>query len=121
MATLLVIEDELEVIDVLKDYFKHHGVEVLSAATGEEGLTLLEQKKPDLVLLDMKLGAGMSGMEVLRKARALHTKTQIVVVSAVDDENVSNMALGLGASGYVTKPLTLQTIEEVVLSRLKGV
>ena len=119
MATLLVIEDELEVVDVLKDYFSHHGVEVLSAATGEEGLILIEQKKPDLVLLDMKLGAGISGMEVLRKARGLNTKSQIVVVTAVDDENVAKLATGLGAAGYVTKPLTLQELEKVVLSRLK--
>lgn len=120
MATLLVIEDELEIIDVLRDYFKRHGVTVISASTGEEGLVLLEQKKPDLVLLDMKLGAGISGMEVLMKARALDTKAQIVVVTAVDDENVSKLAIGLGASGYVTKPLTVQEIEKVVLSRLKS-
>lgn len=120
MPTLLVIEDELEIIDSLKDYFKLHGVEVLSAPTGEQGLTLLEEKKPDMVLLDMKLGAGISGLEVLRRAKAMNTTAKIVVVTAVDDQNVATMATGLGASGYVTKPLTMQDIEKVVLSRLKS-
>ena len=119
MPILLVVEDELEIVDYLRDYFKMHGVEVIAAATGEEGLVLLEQKKPDMVLLDMKLGAGISGMEVLRRAKALNTKAQIVVVTAVDDQNVADMARGLGAAGYVTKPLTMQEIEKVVLSRLK--
>ncbi len=119
MATLLVVEDELEIVDYLRDYFKMHGVEVIAAATGEEGLALLEQKKPDMVLLDMKLGAGISGMEVLRRAKGLNSKAQIVVVTAVDDQNVADMARGLGAAGYVTKPLTMQEIEKVVLSRLK--
>ena len=120
MPSLLIIEDELEIVDYLCDYFKLHGVEVLSAPTGEEGLTILSDKKPDLVLLDMKLGAGMSGLEFLRRAKATKSTAQIIVVTAVDDQNVANMAKGLGAADYVTKPLTLQDIERVVLSRLKG-
>jgi DNA-binding response OmpR family regulator len=119
MPTLLVIEDELEVTDYLKEYFKHHGIEVFSAGTGEEGLAVLKQKKPDLVLLDMKLGAGISGMEVLRRAKEAGSTAQIIVVTAVEDQNVADMAKGLGAAGYVTKPLTMQAIEKVVLSRLK--
>ena len=119
MPNLLIIEDELEIVDSLRDYFKHHGVEVLSSSSGEEGLTILSEKKPDLVLLDMKLGAGMSGLEFLRRAKAAKSTAQIIVVTAVDDQNVATMAKGLGAADYVTKPLTLQDIERVVLSRLK--
>ena len=119
MSSLLIIEDELEVVDSLKEYFKHHSVEVASAPTGEEGLTILAEKKPDVVLLDMKLGAGMSGLEFLRRAKAAKSAAQIIVVTAVDDQNVATMAKGLGAADYVTKPLTLQDIERVVLSRLK--
>ena len=119
MPKLLLVEDELEVVDTLKDYFTHHGVEVTNAPSGEEGLTLLESQKPDVVLLDMKLGAGISGLEFLRRAKAAKAKVQIIVVTAVDDDNVSNMAKGLGAVDYVTKPLTLQDIDRVVLSRLK--
>ncbi len=119
MAKLLVVEDELEVVDYLKDYFQHHGVQVFTASSGEEGLKVLTEQNPDVVLLDMKLGAGISGLEFLRKAKAAKSKAQIIVVTAVDDENVSNMAKGLGAADYVTKPLTLQEIDRVVLSRLK--
>ena len=119
MPKLLLVEDELEVVDYLKDYFVHHGVEVFTASNGEEGLGLLASEKPDVVLLDMKLGAGISGLEFLRKARLTKGTTQIIVVTAIDDDNVSTMAKGLGAIDYVTKPLTLGDIDRVVLARLK--
>ena len=119
MPKLLVVEDELEVVDTLKDYFTHHGVEVATASSGEEGLKLLSELAPDVILLDMKLGAGISGLEFLRRAKMEKSKAHIIVVTAVDDENVSQMAKGLGAADYVTKPLTLQDIDRVVLSRLK--
>jgi len=119
MPRLLVVEDELEVVDHLKMYFQHHGVEVLSAATGEEGLKILADQKPELVLLDMKLGAGISGLEFLRRAKAAKSESKIIVVTAVDDQNVADMARGLGAADYVTKPLTLPDLERVVLTRLK--
>ena len=119
MPKLLLVEDELEVADYLKDYFTHHGVEVITANTGEDGLKLLADYSPDVVLLDMKLGAGISGLEFLRRSKSAKTKTQIIVVTAVDDENVSQMAKGLGAVDYVTKPLALQDIDRVVLARLK--
>ncbi len=120
MPKLLVVEDELEVVDTLRDYFNHHGVEVVTALTGEEGLKLLAIHNPDVVLLDMKLGAGISGLEFLRWAKmTVKGNSQIIVVTAVDDDNVATMAKGLGAVDYVTKPLTLQDIDRVVLSRLK--
>ncbi len=119
MPKLLVVEDELEVVDYLKDYFVHHGVEVFTATSGEDGLKILIDQKPNVVLLDMKLGAGMSGLEFLRHAKAAKAVSQIIVVTAVDDDNVATMAKGLGAAAYVTKPLTLQDIDRVVLSRLK--
>ena len=119
MPSLLIIEDELEVVDYVRDYFKHNGVEVFSAVNGEEGWQILSENKPEVVLLNMKLGAGVSGLEFLRRAKAAKSASQIIVVTAVDDQNVYTMAKGLGAADYVTKPLTLQDIERVVLSRLK--
>ena len=121
MPKLLLVEDELEVVDTLKDYFQRHGVEVLVANSGEDGLELLTAQAPDVVLLDMKLGAGISGLEFLRRAKRAKSKAQIIVVTAVDDENVSRMSQGFGPADYVTKPLTLQDIDRVVLSRLKKV
>ena len=117
---ILIVDDELEVIDHLKSYFESHGLEVYTASTGEQALSLLEAHKPQLVLLDIKLGSGITGVEVLRRARASKHKASIVVITAVDDRNVTDMAKGLGAVDYITKPFSLEELEKVVLSRLKS-
>ena len=120
MPRILIIEDETDVANVLKDYFTLHGLEVLTASTGEEGLTVLQEKNPTLVLLDMKLGEGLSGMEVLRRAKAAKTNATFIVVTAVDDRNVLDLAKGLGAVDYITKPVSTKDLERAVLSRLKS-
>lgn len=117
MPSLLIVEDEIDVAQHIRDYFSLRGVEVACAATGEEGLAILSEKKPDLVLLDMKLGAGISGLEFLRRARIAKTASRIVVVTAVDDQNVQDMARGLGAADYVTKPLVVEDLERVVFQK----
>ena len=117
---LLVVDDEAEVTDYLKSFFERQGLDVLTAGTGEKGLTLLQSEQPSVALLDLRLGEGLSGMEVLRRAKAAKTPTQIVVVTAVEDRHVAEMALGLGASDYIVKPFILQDLERVVLARLKS-
>lgn len=116
---MLIVEDELELVDQLREYFQSRGLEVHTAQTGEKGLEKLSSEKPDLVLLDLKLGAGITGIEFLRRARAAKTAAQIVVVTAVDDENMVEMARGLGAVEYVPKPFSLSMLEKAVLPRLK--
>ncbi len=98
----------------------------IKAGLGKMGLTepaavLLARELPrnNFVLLDIKLGAGITCIEFLRKARAAKASAQIVVVSAVDDENMVEMAKGLGAVDYVPKPFSVATLDKVVLSRLK--
>lgn len=119
MSSLLIVEDEVDVAQHVRDYFSLQGVEVHCATTGEEGLAILAEKKPELVLLDMKLGAGISGLEFLRRAKLAKTASRIIVVTAVDDQNVQDMARGLGAADYVTKPLVVEDLARVVLSKLK--
>jgi len=121
VPSLLVIDDELEVTGYLKEYFQAHGLEVSVATTGEDGLALLtSENPPHLALLDLKLGSGISGLEVLRRAKVAKTKAQIIVVTAVDDRNVAEMAKGFGAVDYITKPFSLEELDRVVLSRLKS-
>ncbi len=119
MPRILIIEDEPEVVRVLNQYFTQHGLEVLTAQSGEEGLKMIFEKKPELVILDLKLGEGVSGIEVLRRAKAAGAIAEFVVVTAVDDQNVTDLAKGLGAVDYVTKPVSTKDLERTILSRLK--
>lgn len=116
---ILIVEDEAEAANSLKDYFQRQGLEVLTASSGEKGLELLNAEKPALVLLDMRLEEGLTGMEVLRRAKQAKTQALIVVLTAVDDRNVIQLAKGLGASDYLTKPFRLEDLKRVVLDRLK--
>lgn len=117
---ILIVDDEPDVTNSLKDYFQAQGLEVLTASSGEKGLELLNSEKPALVLLDMRLEEGLSGMEVLRRAKAAKSKAEIVVVTAVDDRNVIDLARGLGAADYLTKPFKLEDLKRVVLDRLNA-
>lgn len=117
-GSILLIEDDVGFLDFLEKFFKRQNLEVFTATNGEEGLTLLSEKKPSVVLLDMKLGVGMTGMEVLRLAKQLKLNIPIVVVTAIENENVAELAKGLGAAGYLTKPFQSKDLEEVVLSHL---
>ena len=117
--TLLVVEDELEVADYLRDYFQAHGVKVLNAHTGEQALEAISSGQPAAVLLDLKLGSGMSGIEVLRQVRANRSTIPVIVLTAVDDQNMVDMAKGIGATDYLTKPFSVTGLEKAVLPYLK--
>ncbi len=116
---ILVVDDEPDVTAYLKDYFQKQGFDVFTASSGEEGLNTLLSEKPALVLLDLRLGDSFSGLEVLRRAILAKAKSEIIVVTAVDDHNVATMAMGLGAADYITKPFVVEDLERVVLARLK--
>ena len=117
---ILIVDDEQDVTSALKDYFQAQGLDVLTASSGEKGLELLNSEKPALALLDMRLKEGLSGMEVLRRAKAAKSKAEIVVITAVDNQNVADLAKGLGAADYLTKPIRMEDLKRVVLSRLNA-
>ncbi len=119
MPRLLVIDDEQEVNDYLKEFFQRHGVEVLTAASGEEGLALLVSSNPSLVLLDIRLGRGLNGMDVLRQAREGGVRSEVIMLTAMEDRATAETAKRLGATDYITKPFILEELERVVLSHLK--
>jgi CheY-like chemotaxis protein len=118
---LVLIEDDLDTIDCLKRYLTACGVDVLTATSGEEGLALLAKSGPDVacVLVDLKLQSGVSGLEVLRRARSRYPSLRFVVVTGVEDENVATFARGLGAEDYLVKPVHPEQLKRIVSVCLK--
>jgi len=114
---ILIVDDELEVTDFLKEYLQGKGLEVLTASDGKTGLETALEKKPALILLDIRMGEGLSGIEVLRRVRG-KLQSPVIMVTAADDKNVFDLAKGLGAADYITKPFVLEELERVILSRL---
>jgi len=104
MPTVLVVEDERDIRELLRRYLERAGISVLTTATGAEALRLLAGSPPDLVVLDLGL-ADVDGTEVLREIRATGGLPVIVLTarSAVEDRI---RGLRLGADDYVTKPFS---------------
>src|SRR5689334_22400362 len=117
---ILVIDDEAAVRDSLKMTLEYDGNDVTLAATGEEGVKLIEREAPDLVFLDVKM-PGMDGLEVLQKVRQFVDATPIVVISGHGDISTAVEATRLGAFDFIEKPLererVLVTVRNAVDSR----
>lgn len=108
MPRMLIVEDEHDICQCLVDFFSTRGFSVISAFSGEEALERLQHEKTDVILLDILL-PGLSGIEVLKRARALRPQAKIVMVTSVDQEDIREQAFHYGASGYVTKPFDFST------------
>jgi DNA-binding response OmpR family regulator len=104
MSTVLVVDDEPIVRDVVVRYLRRDGHETLEAGTGEEAMTLLERELPSLVVLDVML-PGTDGLELCRHIRA-SSDLPIVLLTARGDEADRIVGLELGADDYVTKPFS---------------
>ena len=104
MPTILVVDDEPEIVDLLRSYLERDGFTVKHAADGEKALEILRQLPPDLVLLDLMLPR-LDGREVCRRIRAAGT-TPIIMLTARDEETDKLLGLELGADDYITKPFS---------------
>ena len=102
-SRILVVDDEAAIRDSLKMTLEYEGYEFLGAATGQEGLALVEREGPDLVLLDVKM-PGMDGLEVLDRIRAMNDALPVVVVSGHGTISTAVEATKKGAFDFIEKP-----------------
>jgi DNA-binding response OmpR family regulator len=104
VSTVLVVEDDRDLRDLVRRYLERAGHAVLSTGSGVEGLTLLADAVPDLVVLDLGL-PDLDGLEILRAARN-SPGTPVIVLTARSDVEDRITGLSLGADDYVTKPFS---------------
>lgn len=114
MTMILVIEDEPELVKVLRSYLEQSGFSVISSGRGDSGLSLYEQKRPDLVILDLNL-PGMDGLDVAREIRR-KASTPIIMLTARVEETDQLIGLELGADDYIPKPFS----PRVVVARVRA-
>jgi CheY-like chemotaxis protein len=117
VASVLVIDDELDLRLLVRVMLERGGHNVIEASTGEEGLALLEQRKPDLLILDLRL-ADIDGVEVLRKIKAGKDPVQVVVLTAHSSGDAKQAAEEAGCDGYLSKPFDRLELLKVVESCL---
>lgn len=109
MAKILIVEDELEMANGLKDNFDFEGHEVTVACDGEEGIKLVYSFSPDLIILDIML-PNKSGYDVCRELRSNEITTPIIFLSARGQEIDKVLGLELGADDYITKPFSIREL-----------
>lgn len=119
---IILVDDEPEILTLVRDYLTREGFNVLTALNGTEGMQLIEREKPDLVLLDWML-PGMSGLEMCKRLRETST-IPIIMLTAKSEEIDRVLGLEFGADDYIVKPFSLRELAariKTVLRRSSGV
>ncbi|MCP3974416.1 MAG: response regulator transcription factor [bacterium] len=104
MKRVLIVEDEVKISRLVRDYLHQAGFDVLEAADGVSGLAMARSHKPDMIVLDLGL-PGMDGLDVTRQLRAT-SSVPIIMLTARTDESDRIVGLELGADDYVDKPFS---------------
>lgn len=117
MAIILIIEDEPELVKVLRSYLEQAGFQILTANRGDTGLSTWDQRRPDLVLLDLNL-PGMDGLDVAREIRR-RSSTPIIMLTARIEETDQLIGLELGADDYIVKPFSPRLVVARVRALLR--
>ena len=115
--TVLIIEDDRSLVEVVAYNLRQAGYDVLTAYDGQDGITQAELKHPDIVILDLMLPV-VDGLDVCRRLRSnpATRNTRIVMLTAKSEESDELVGFSLGADDYVTKPFSVK----VLLQRVKA-
>lgn len=106
--TILVVDDQSSVRQLLQEYLSEQGFRVLSAPDGQQALYMARHEHPDLILLDIMMPK-MDGYQFLRQYRA-ERQTPIIIITAREEETDAVLGLDLGADDYITKPFRMREL-----------
>ena len=120
MDKLLLIDDEVDVQYSFRRIFESPAIEVHTASSGEEGLRLVPKLKPDLVLMDIRMGAGMNGLETLRRLRQSDARLPVIMMTAYGTTQTAIEAMKLGAYDYLLKPFDVPKLKLLITNALKA-
>src|SRR5260370_1261467 len=121
IATILVVDDEPRIVQIVRDYLQHGGFTVLVASDGPTALRTARTGRPDLIVLDLSL-PGQDGLDVARTLRR-DGDVPIIMLTARSDESDKLVGLELGADDYITKPFSPKELVariRTVLRRAEG-
>jgi len=119
MNKLLLIDDETDVQYSFQRIFDSPEIELTTASSGEEALRLLPKVKPDLVIMDIRMG-GMNGLETLRRIRQIDSKLLVILMTAYGTTQMAIEAMKLGAYDYLLKPFDVPKLKDLITNALKA-
>ena len=111
---ILVVEDDTDIILSIKEGLEYHGYKVIgSAVSGEQALSMLERKTPDLVLMDIQLMGDMDGVETAEQVRSKF-KIPVVYLTGLTDDKILDRAKLTDPYGYIVKPFELNELKAAI-------
>ena len=116
--TVLIVDDEKNIVDILSYNLKNEGFEIVSAYDGETALAQYAKKRPDLILLDVMLPL-LDGFDVCRRIRENDKVTPIIMLTAREEETDKVLGLDLGADDYITKPFSIRELQARVNANIR--
>src|SRR6478609_6028565 len=119
MNRLLLIDDEADVQYSFQRIFDTPEIELTTANSGEEGLKIIPKLKPDLVLMDVRMG-GINGLETLRRLRQTDARLPVIMMTAYGTTQTAIEAMKLGAYDYLLKPFDVPKLKEIITNALKA-
>ena len=125
MAKILIVDDEVSILNMMKMTLQVDGYEVLTSTNGPEALKIFHNEAPDVVLLDVRM-PGMNGIEVLGRIKEMNPDAEVIIISGHGDMEMAVECLRKEASNFLTKPvsdelLTLsikRSLEKVALKKM---
>ena len=118
-ATILVVDDELSVADLLSEDLVEEGYECITVGTGEDALRRLSKSNFNAILLDLRLPS-IPGMDVLKEVKLKYPAIAVIVVTSAGDAQTAVEAMKLGAADYIVKPFELEKLNNIIEIVLEG-
>ncbi|RJP29198.1 MAG: response regulator [Candidatus Omnitrophota bacterium] len=120
MLKLLIVEDYELILNEMADNLANQGYAVLKAATGQAAIDLIKEQNPQIIILDLNL-KDMSGLQVLREAKAFNPKICVIVLTGFDVETTKEKSFQQGADYFLVKPIPLAKLKEFIAQAAKTV
>ena len=119
MLKILVVDDEFEITELLKNFFLRRDYTVFIANNGKDALEIVKEQRPHLVFLDIRMPI-MDGLTALKEIRKLDTSVKVIMVTALEGDDTVNEAFANGAIDYVRKPFNLNYLERDVIEKVNA-
>ena len=114
---VLVVDDEEAVLRLFQKILKKKEYAILMANNGKAALEQVEMKRPNLVILDLKM-PGMNGIEILRKIKRIDKNIEVIIITGYGTMKTAKIAMRLGAHDYITKPFDINHIKALIKDAL---
>ncbi len=111
---ILIVDDEERLLRVIRFGLRNKGFDVITASTAEEALNVILSKPLDLVITDIRLGGGMTGVDLVYELERLNVIIPVIVMTAFGDVDTAVKSFRHGAFDYIQKPFSIEELEDMI-------